>query len=78
MLLFTTDSIEGKQITQYLGMGTGLGIDKSMPVAYNQAITQLTEEATQAGADAVIGIRVSAFGIQSYFGYNISGTMVKL
>lgn len=85
MIITTTDTVEGRNIVQYLGpvsfattAGGALGgtksITKSARSDVEKAWTALQEEATALGADAVVGVRYGCFRDNHFF----LGTAVKL
>jgi len=73
MIMTTTPTVEGKTITQYLGLV------HSMP-GHNPAycINTITDRAQELGADAVVGVAVVASGEGGSPRYVAVGTAVKL
>ncbi len=105
MIVTTTNSVEGKQITSYLGVVSGETIlganifkdlfagirdivggrsgayEKELRKAREIAIQEAQEEASQLGADALIGIDIDYETVgqnSSMLMVTVSGTAVKL
>lgn len=72
MIISTCHTIEGRQISQYLGVvsaaqvmvmpGGNKGVQRGWQSGVEGATATLTEQATALGADAVIGVSFQAFG----------------
>ena len=91
MILTTTQSIEGRAITEYLGIVCGEAFENKefkgeryylsiLTNARNLALKQLEERASGLGADAVVGVRID-FDVSDMgpcIMVNASGTAVKL
>lgn len=58
MLMATTQEIKGKRIIRHVGVVHGVGVAPKFEVvpAYNQANTQIVEDAEKLGADAIVGL----------------------
>lgn len=88
MTVTTTMTVENKQITNYLGLVSGCiimalpGGNKAVQRGWNTAVESATAEmvsqATQLGADAVVGVKVDAYrsGMTDYL--YVTGTAVTL
>jgi len=85
MIITTTDSIEGRNIVQYLGpvsfattAGGAIGgtktITRGARADIEKAWAALQEEASTLGADAVVGVKYGCFRDNHFF----LGTAVKL
>lgn len=73
MILTTTNSIEGKEITEYLGLVYGTDIylvggllgggmanqENLFGTAYSDAVDKMVSKAVKIGADAIVGIQVN-------------------
>lgn len=93
MILTTTNRIEGKEITEYLGLvygthiylvggliGGGMGNqEKLFGAAYSDAVEKMVHRAAQMGADAIVGIQVnySSPGNVNSMIVVVTGTAVK-
>lgn len=91
MILTTTQNIEGRTITEYLGIVCGEAFENKefkgeryylsiLTNARSSAINQMEERARDMGADAVVGVRVDfdVSDIGPCIMVNASGTAVKL
>ena len=87
MIVTTTPNVEGKQISQYLGIvtycqifavpgGTKM-IQRGWSGAMNLAIDELKQQADELGADAIVGVIYNAYktGMVDYL--HVTGTAVK-
>jgi uncharacterized protein YbjQ (UPF0145 family) len=91
MILTTTQNIEGRTITEYLGIVCGEAFENKefkgeryylsiLTNARNLALKQLEERADSMGADAVVGVRID-FDVSDMgpcIMVNASGTAVRL
>ena len=91
MILTTTQNIEGRTITEYLGIVCGEAFENKefkgeryylsiLNNARTLALKQLEERADSLGADAVVGVRID-FDVSDMgpcIMVNASGTAVKL
>ena len=91
MILTTTQNIEGRTITEYLGIVCGEAFENKefkgeryylsiLTNARNLALKQLEERASSMGADAVVGVRID-FDVSDMgpcIMVNASGTAVRL
>ena len=93
MILTTTNSIEGREITEYLGLvygtdiylvggliGGGFGSqEKLFGSAYSAAVDKMVSKAAEMGADAIVGIQVnySSPGNVNNMIVVVTGTAVK-
>lgn len=93
MILTTTQSIEGKEIAEYLGLVTGTDIylvggflggglsnqEKLFSTAYKSACSKLSDKASALGADSVVGINVtvSSPGTTGHIIVTVTGTAVS-
>ena len=91
MILTTTQNIEGRTITEYLGIVSGEAFENKefkgeryylsiLTNARNLALKQLEERADSMGADAVVGVRID-FDVSDMgpcIMVNASGTAVRL
>ena len=91
MILTTTQNIEGRTITEYLGIVCGEAFENKefrgeryylsiLTNARNLALKQLEERADSLGADAVVGVRIDfdVSDIGPCIMVSASGTAVKL
>ena len=91
MILTTTQNIEGRTITEYLGIVCGEAFENKefrgeryylsvLTNTRNLALKQLEERADSMGADAVVGVRIDfdVSDIGPCIMVNVSGTAVKL
>ena len=106
MIITTTNGIEGKRITQYLGIVAGQAVmgtnvvrdffadirdivggrsgsyEKELDRAKRLALDDLTQEAEELGADAVVGVDLDyeflGSGERSMLMVSANGTAVKL
>jgi len=89
MIITTTPTVEGKQISSYLGIvsscvlasigATKKGVDRGWHTGMDEAMAQLLEYATQMKADAIVGFKADAYhssGMADYL--YLTGTAVKL
>lgn len=88
MTITTTMAVDDKTITQYLGIVSGCvimsisGGSKMVQAGWNTGVKNasaaMESQATQLGADAIIGVTLNAYksGMADYM--YISGTAVKL
>jgi len=88
MTVTTTMTVENKKITQYLGLVSGCvimalpggnkAVQRGWSAAVESATAEMVSQATQLGADAVVGVEIGAHksGMADYM--YISGTAVKL
>lgn len=80
MILTTTDSIQGKNVSQYLGIVASViltvlpGGNKMMGNAIDNFTKQAEKKAAKLGADAVIGLKFATQGNN----FMLLGTAVKL
>lgn len=72
MILTTTPSVEGKTILKYLGVVSGRGDNAKT------SLDEMTKEATELSADAIVGIQIAAGRPSDYncFVYTL-GTAIK-
>ncbi|MBR3275766.1 MAG: heavy metal-binding domain-containing protein [Eubacterium sp.] len=77
MEYFTTDFVSGREISQYLGVCHGLGINENFGGAYNDANRQLAEAAERVGADAIIGMRYDSIASGKNAYVHVCGTAVR-
>ena len=90
MILTTTQNIEGRTITEYVGVVSGEAFENqalrghrsyvpTLSKARMMALNQLEEQATNLGADAVVGISIDFELIDMSSGILVyaSGTAVK-
>lgn len=87
MILTTTQNIEGRTITEYLGVVSGeafenqafRGYAPTLSKARMQSLNQLKEQASSLGADAVVGVSIDFEMIDMSSGIMVyaSGTAVK-
>lgn len=87
MIVTTTPNVEGKQISQYLGIVTQCSIfavpggakmiQRGWRGSFDAAIEELTQQAEQLGADAIVGVIYNAYksGMVDYL--HVTGTAVK-
>lgn len=73
MIITTTQTVEGRSVSEYLGIVTGgdyqqiagligeglLLFSSNLNTTTNTALKKMTEKASELGADAVIGVQVS-------------------
>ena len=91
MILTTTQNIEGRTITEYLGIVCGEAFENKefrgeryyltvLNNARTLALNQMEERARSMGADAVVGVRIDfdVSDIGPCIMVNVSGTAVKL
>jgi uncharacterized protein YbjQ (UPF0145 family) len=90
MILTTTPSIEGKRITQYLGVVTGSAVSKtswrtSIQEAFRSvrqmAFEEMEQEAVELGANAVVGVDIDTDGVGTLGGMlmvSVNGTAVTI
>jgi uncharacterized protein YbjQ (UPF0145 family) len=90
MILTTTPSIEGKRITQYLGVVTGSAVSKtswrtSVQEAFRSvrqmAFEEMEQEAAELGANAVVGVDIDTDGVGTLGGMlmvSVNGTAVTI
>lgn len=84
----TTPSLEGKTITEYLGIVSGCGIymlpggNKMIQAGWSggvqEALLNMQEQANELSADAVVGLTVNAYKSGGYDYVQTTGTAVKL
>lgn len=85
MILSTTDTIQGREIAEYLGIVSAFGFlfggntrMKTVQNLFSKDMTEVKEKlisaASETGADAVVGIRFSFVDSHIY----VTGTAVKL
>lgn len=77
MLITTTDCVEGRTVSKYLGLvstvvlaqfpGGGKMMNASLEKQMEEANERLTEKAKSLGADAIIGLRHSGIGNNHVF-----------
>lgn len=87
MIVTTTMTVEGKTVSQYLGLVSGCvimalpGGNKMVQKGWSNAVESATAaavaQATELGADAIIGVTVNAHKAGVDYMY-VSGTAVKL
>ncbi len=90
MILTTTPNIEGKRITQYLGVVTGSAVSKtswrtSVQEAFRSvrqmAFEEMEQEAAELGANAVVGVDIDTDGVGTLGGMlmvSVNGTAVTI
>jgi uncharacterized protein YbjQ (UPF0145 family) len=90
MILTTTPSIEGKRITQYLGVVAGSAVSKtswrtSVQEAFRSvrqmAFEEMEHEAAELGANAVVGVDIDTDGVGTLGGMlmvSVNGTAVTI
>ena len=84
MILTTTDSVQGKNITEYLGLvsaatavmvtGSHKMMTNTMCIHAQNLQDELGRKAAEMGADAVVGIKYAAVGGNHF----LIGTAVKI
>ncbi len=90
MILTTTPSIEGKRITQYLGVVSGSAVSKTswrtsvqeaFRSARQMAFEEMEQEAAELGANAVVGVDIGTDGVGTLGGMlmvSVNGTAVMI
>ena len=88
MTITTTPTIEGQKIEKYLGIVSGItlvafpGGQKTMTRGWksgmDEAIADVTEQAEQLKADAVVGFKIEVYKSGMSDNLYYSGTAVKL
>ena len=88
MIISTTNTIDGKTVTNYLGIVTGCvmagfpcgakAVQRGWTTAVEGAQKEMVSQASALGADAILGVKIDAHksGIGDYL--YITGTAVKL
>ena len=88
MIISTTNTIDGKAVTNYLGIVTGCvmagfpggakAVQRGWTTAVEGAQKEMVSQASALGADAILGVKIDAHksGIGDYL--YITGTAVKL
>lgn len=88
MIISTTNALDGKNVSQYLGVVTGCvmagfpggakAVQRGWTAAVEGAQKEMVAQAEGLGADAILGVRIDAHksGIGDYV--YITGTAVKL
>lgn len=88
MIISTTNTLDGKTVLQYLGIVSGCvvagfpggakAVQRSWTTAVEGAQKEMISQATNLGADAILGVKIDAHksGVADYV--YITGTAVKL
>lgn len=88
MVISTTSTIDGKTVSQYLGIVCGCvvagfpggvkAVQRGWTTAVEGAQKEMVSQATNLGADAILGVKIDAHksGVADYV--YITGTAVKL
>ena len=75
MILTTTNSVEGKTISKYLGLVNCS--EEYTADTIKRSIEKMEKQAKYLGADAVVGIRIATHNDDGFCAYDIIGTAVK-